>query len=536
MRRPSSLAGLLSLAVVLVGVVYGTWVAGGMDSYGYVSQSDRWLSGQLVVPEPDAAAVPWPNAIETVVPIGYVVAPDKTSSAPYYSPGLPLLMALARIVGGYCAIFWVVPISGGLLVAATFAIGRQVRNDTTGLAAAALVATSPALLFMSTSPMSDVPGAAFWALALAGTVGRGPLSLKRAGASGLAAGIAILIRPNLVPLAALIALYLLLRPRVDRTWRDNVQAALAFSLVVVPFCLFMAWIHTAWFGSPLKTGPGDLTAGLFSTANILPNLVLYPSWFIATQTPLALVGVAALFLPIDRLWQSRERAAVAVLFAAMTVVVVFLHCLYLPLDEWWYLRYLLAVWPAIFVGLALVLSLAWESGRPGLKLGALVVLASLCLFGLRMATTRGAFKNAPGERRFIEAAKLVAARTEPDAVILAYQHGGTVRYYAGRQTIRYEWIPSDWLERALAWLASQGRHAYVLLDDYEVDAFKQHFATQGAVGALDRRLVFVSRGAGPSVYFYDLTASHGDEPPAIPRRTENSCEHPAPTRGVPLSR
>ena len=500
MRRPASLAGLMSLAVVLIGVVFGTWVAGGMDSFGYVSQSDRWLSGRLIVPEPDAAAVPWPNAIHTITTIGYVPAPDKTSSAPYYSPGLPLLMTAARIVGGYCAIFWVVPITGGLLVAATFAIGRQVHNDTTGLVAALLVATSPALLFMITSPMSDVPAAAFWAIALAFAVGRGPLSVKRAVGAGLAAGIAITIRPNLVPIAALIGLYLLLRPRIDRVWRDNLRAAVTFSVVVVPFCLFMAWIHTVWFGSPIKTGPGDLAGDLFNAANILPNLVRYPSWFVATQTPLAIAGVVALFLPLRRLWRSPERAAVAVLFAAMVVVVLFIHTLFLPLDEWWYLRYLLSLWPAIFVGMAMLLSFVWESGRPGLRIAGVVVLAALCVFGLRVATVRGAFKNGPQERRYVEAARLVAARTDPNAVILSNQHSGTARYYSGRMTLRYDWIPREWLGRALDWLDSQGRHAYVLLEEWELDMFREHFKSQGAPGALDRRLVFISRGDGPRVY------------------------------------
>jgi hypothetical protein len=536
MSRPASLAALLSAGVVLIGVVFGTWVAGGMDSYGYVSQSDRWLSGRLIVAEPDAAAVPWPNGIQTVVPIGYVPTPDGTGSAPYYSPGLPLLMTAARIVGGYCAIFWVVPISAGLLVFSTFAIGRQVHNDTTGLVAAVLAATSPALLFMSTSPMSDVPAAAGWAIALALAVGRGPLPLRRAIGAGLAAGIAIMTRPNLVPIAALIAFYLLLRPRIDRTWRGNVRAALTFSAVVVPFCVFMAWIHTLWFGSPIKTGPGDLTGDLFSAANILPNLCLYPSWFIATQTPLALAGVAALFLPVRRLWRSADGAAIAIFFAAMFVVVLFIHTLFVPLDEWWYLRYLLSLWPPIFVGLALVLSLLWESRRPGSKIVAVAVIAVLCVFGLRVAAVRGAFRNGPQERRYVEAARLVAARTPDTAVILSNQHSGTARYYSGRMTLRYDWIPREWLDRALAWLDAQGRPAYVLLEEWELDRFREHFKDQGAAGALDRQLVFVSRGDGPRVYLYDLRAPAGDEHPPVPRRNDAACEHPAPTRGIPLSR
>ena len=58
--------------------------------------------------------------------------------------GLPLLMAGFKAIAGPCAIFWVVPICGGVLALASYAIGRPI----VGLAAAWLVATSPTQLFM----------------------------------------------------------------------------------------------------------------------------------------------------------------------------------------------------------------------------------------------------------------------------------------------------------------------------------------------------------------------------------------------------
>ena len=53
--------------------------------------------------------------------------------------------------------FLVTPLSGALLVWVTFAIGRRLDSDALGLAAAWLVATSPAVLAMLVAPMSDVP-------------------------------------------------------------------------------------------------------------------------------------------------------------------------------------------------------------------------------------------------------------------------------------------------------------------------------------------------------------------------------------------
>lgn len=48
-RLAKLIAGAACIAVVLLGLLRGTFVAGGADSYGYVSQADLWARGQLVV-------------------------------------------------------------------------------------------------------------------------------------------------------------------------------------------------------------------------------------------------------------------------------------------------------------------------------------------------------------------------------------------------------------------------------------------------------------------------------------------------------
>jgi hypothetical protein len=47
----------LALATAMLGIRFGTFAASGADSYGYVSQADRWLEGRLIVDEPLADEV-----------------------------------------------------------------------------------------------------------------------------------------------------------------------------------------------------------------------------------------------------------------------------------------------------------------------------------------------------------------------------------------------------------------------------------------------------------------------------------------------
>ena len=131
-------------------------------------------------------------------------------SHPIVGPGLPLLMAAMKGVAGHAALFLVVPSLPVLLIWATFAIGRQLGSASLGLSAAWLLATSPAFLTMSKEPMSDVPAAAFWALATWKVLDDSRFSKALA---GLAAAMAILIRPNLVPLAAVLGVWMLARQR-----------------------------------------------------------------------------------------------------------------------------------------------------------------------------------------------------------------------------------------------------------------------------------------------------------------------------------
>ena len=303
--KDGPLAVGLSLFIFIVGAAYSSTTASGSDSYGYVSEAGLWLKGDLRIAQPWTSQVPWPDKAWTFSPLGYRpidVDSDQSDLVPTCSAGLPLLMAGATYLGGHRAAFWIVPASGALLVFMTYLLGCRLGSSRAGLIGAWFVATSPAFLYVLMVPMTDVPAAAAWAVAIYCVLGA---SIGSAFAGGLAAGLAILIRPNLFPLAGVLALWFVMKRRGGSLALFSSGAALGVAIT--------ALINQRMYGSPFVTGYGNL-GPMFGLANILPNVRHYAGWLVSVQTPLVLAGVAAVAVPLRRLWpEARDRSVFAVI-------------------------------------------------------------------------------------------------------------------------------------------------------------------------------------------------------------------------------
>jgi hypothetical protein len=298
--RPGAVAAGLAVALAITAAAGSTRIAGGADAYGYVSQADLWLAGNLVIKQPWVAKIPWPNAEWSFSPLGYRPAepPGQWAIVPTYSPGLPMLLAGAKSVGGQCALYAVVPLLTGLGVLVTYGIGRRLVSPWGGVIAAWLVAASPNVIGIAVEPLTDVPVMTAWAISIYLLLARigGRLSPALV---GLAAGIAILIRPNLVPLSIPLGLWYTIRRQKDGDSRF-LSAAL-FALGTLPAILLVAFLNDRLYGSPLSSGYGALN-DLYAWSHVGPNVRRYLAWFIFAETPIALVGLAALLLPLPRLW------------------------------------------------------------------------------------------------------------------------------------------------------------------------------------------------------------------------------------------
>ena len=490
---------LLAATMLYLAVRFGSTVAGGADQYSYVTQAGLWRAGTLQIHQDIVRDSPWPGAPETWTPLGFRTIPgDPSAIASVYPPGLPLLMALFQAVAGYCGAFLVVPCCSALTVWLTYRLGRRLFDaPRVGLVAAALIAASPVFIYQIMNAMSDVPATAAWTLALLLLVSDRPLL------SGLAVGAAILIRPNLAPLSGVFVVWLALtnRPSVLRLVSGIVPAVCAVLLV-----------NWRMYGSPLTSGYGEL-GHYYAWEYALANLRRYPVWLVDTQTPLVLLAlcffVAPALLPPPRVAHLRT------LVGGLIGVLFLSYLFYTPFDAWWFLRFLLPMWPAIMLLTAVALDTL--AGRWTERWSAAVVwviVAAVGWHGVRLAIDRSAFDLGWGDRRYVNVARFVAEHTEPDAVVLSRQHSGSIRHYAGRLTLRFDMLDRAALDRAIAFLQSSGRRPYIVLDGDEVPMFRERFAGRSRLAALD--WAPLATLAAPAILVFDLRdLARTDAPLAI---------------------
>lgn len=536
--RPAWMIPALAAGIALMGWTYATTAVGGADSYGYVSQAELWLQGTLKVEQPWVAELPWPNKARSATPLAYLSSPGDREGTivPVCSPGLPLLMAAAKLVGGYCAMFLVVPICGGLMVAATYGIGRRLAMPIPGMIAAWLVATSPIFLSFLMVPMSDVPVAAAWSLAFYCMLGQ---KTRSALAAGLWSSLAVLIRPNLSFLVVVIAArYFFCRVQAtDDRWAARMRACAVFLAGAAPGFVVVAAVYAYLYGSPLTSGYGRVD-DLFTLSNFLPNVKRYVSWFTQTQTPIALVGLPALLLPVRGLWPSVPDRRLIIVMAVAVLALWAHYCIYSVFDDWFFLRFLLPSWPFLMLGVASVIMAIGRLRIPLIAQATALLFVFLLASILMAARSRGVFDTWHRDREGVAIAKTIGAHTPKESIFLTMYHSGSVRHYAGRVTLRYDEIDADWLDRAIAWLRGRGLPVYALLDDWEVEEFRRRFAGQAAVERLNAPAWIFKGDRVVHVYDFSRPTSATALPEDLTSHLSDAgrCEEPSPLVAPVLKR
>jgi hypothetical protein len=463
---------LAAIGLATVGIVRGTYAAGGSDSSCYVLMAEAFASGRLQPTSSLVSQVPWPDAARTFTPGGFVPSGrDPAGSAPICAPGFSLLLAPVLAAGGQTALFAVTPVAGALLVWMTFLAGRALGGPVAGAAAAVLIATSPAVLFQVVQPMNDVTTAALWMAVFVA------LLWQRWARAGACCGLALLVRPNLLPLAAVAGTFVLLTDR-DRP-RSPIPGLGAFALAALPGALAVLWLNGLLYGSPFRSGYGQL-GYMFGVSALPTNAPRYFRWMIETHTPFPLLAFAAPFVV------SRETRPAIMLAIALIVITVFLYCIYTPFDDWTYLRFLL---PAIALMLVLAsVAMATVLQKVGRYRSALVMTATtvaLAVFGVRTADARLAFTMQALEQRYRSAGIVVRDRLPAGAVVLSVWDSGAVRFHGRKEALTWEGLDPAWLDRALDWLVRHGRTPYILVESWEETGFRRRFGNQSDAGKLD---------------------------------------------------
>jgi hypothetical protein len=347
--------------------------------------------------------------------------------------------------------------------------------------------------------MSDVPATAWWSLSLALlTFDRRDTTM----AAGFAAGLAIITRPNLVPLALVLALFLVWRIARDGNLLGlAAQQLVLFGAGAAPACIALAIINERLYGSPFLSGYGPLR-DFYSWAHLLPNLNRYPAWMVQAHTPIILLAFVAPF--VAGRWKPQgsldgQRAMVHCwLGFVLTVVISYLF--YLPYDSPAFLRFLLPAFPPLFVLTSAALAgLLQPLGRAAPAL-VIVVTGAVAMDRLSSAVERQVFDVAENEQKYIAIGRYIGDRLPERAVFISMQHSGTIRYYSGRLTLRYDWIIRQRLDWLVTELRRLGYNPYIMLDDWEVPRFRARFQEHSRLGALDWPPMALHRPSRSAIY------------------------------------
>jgi hypothetical protein len=461
-------------------VSHGSFIAGGPDASGYLNQASMWARGEIVVPaDPLMRVAPWPDAQWTFMPLGYCLRASPGTLAPSYPAGLPLLMATAQHIAGPNAAFSIVPLTVLLLLGSSYALGRQIAGPVAGAMATAIVASSPIVLFLGRSIMSDLPAAAFWVAASAALLRPRATSPLLA---GLLASLAILVRPNLAPLALPLAIFALWHAAGRR---DALRAASLLSLGLLPGIVLTAAIHATLYGSPLRSGYGPLTY-VYGWRHLLASLAAYPARALMSHTALLFAAFAAPFLP--RSSESRGGARPAsVLLLAMAATTFLCYAFYSPFKEWWYLRFLISsvVWMLVLV-CAVLVGLILYLPRPARAAAAVLVTSVVVGLLLQRAAALNVLNAQIHERRYLATARWINEHLPKNAAILCMLHSGSLRYYTRHPILRFDQLPRKKLDRALSFLREKGYTPYIVVDCVaEPTAFGIRFYGRSEFAQLD---------------------------------------------------
>ncbi len=493
-RRAAAVALAVACATALTGVVHGSAVPSGADASGYLSQGALWRIGSLWLAEPAMLEAPWPEAAWTFSPLGYRPARTPGALVPTYPPGLPIHFAVAGALAGDIGLRAVVPLLGALGVWCAFVLARRLAGPVAGIAAASLLATSPPWLSQLLQPMSDVPVTAWWLACLAVASRPAPASPSRAAIAGAIAGVAWLVRPNLVLLLP-VALWLLLPRRRDPAATSSWPLAAAFGAGLSPAIALLCVVNWALYGAPWTSGYGR-AADLFSLSFVGRNIGLYGGWLSDVHLPLLLV--AALGGAVSLV--TRERPRVPRLWPALVLLglaVCASYLVYAPFETWAYLRFLLPAIAVLAVAAGMAVAALARVQRPWAPAAALLVLVAMAGLAWDQARQLDVFSTAQRERRYLLAAQWVQRHAPPGTRWLASQHSGSLRATTGRPVIRWDLLePGRRADTGQAWLdlawtgtyaptAGDREAAWLVVDAEEEPAFRRRFASVSDLGRLD---------------------------------------------------
>ena len=142
------------------------------------------------------------------------------------------------------------------------------------------------------------------------------------------------------------------------------------------------------------------------------------------------------------------------------------------------------------------------------------------IHAVRYAQQHAVFEIGEGEQKYADIGRYLARELPPGTVVISGLHSGNIRLYSQLTTMRVDLLDRQWLDRAIDYLKSIGPAPYLVLEESEVQNFRQRFANQQAVALVDRPAVAVH---SRNVYVFSSDPQRsGDSRRTIPHTS--GCE------------
>ena len=123
-----------------------------------------------------------------------------------------------------------------------------------------------------------------------------------------------------------------------------------------------------------------------------------------------------------------------------------------------------------------VVAIARTVPQPFGQLAAALALYLTLLSTISYASGKAIFGGLrEGERRYMDIAEFAAEHMPTSAAIFSMQHSGSLRFYSGRLTLRYDWVQPEWASRVPAAVERAGYHPYLIVDDWEIPEVRRRF-------------------------------------------------------------
>lgn len=491
---------------------HATFVPWGTDSAAYADYAQRLVTGELITPSELPLELEWARDGWRASALGHRPGPHSGTDVSIYPIGYPMLMALGRLVGGEKAEYLVGPVAASLVVIAASALAEALGGAIAGAIAATLAGASPATVVFAILPMSDLPAAAMWLLALRFAVTE---RLSAALASGALTALAITIRPNLAPLAAVLALgHVLIKGGQRRPIRD----ALAYCCVSSVGVIVVAWSQASLYGHVFESGyPG--VSQLFSTENVWPNIKTYISFLSTLHSPLLTVSLAA---P----WALRHASNHALSaqvgpVPSVTMLFIFINILlYLPYKHYediHFVRFLLPAVIALLVLFAVVVAVAarelFLKGWPVIA-GFLLLLLPCLLNANTPAFLEYATSLKERQERVALLGQYLSTALPRHAVVFSNLQSGAVSFYTDAPIVRWDLMSPQDLSSAIADLVARSYEPVFVVDQsMELQDFVTKLGkTLTCDAALASPRAVATDAAGRLLYFSCANISGAGQP------------------------